>query len=300
MSRAERLHTPAFLGAAALLALAWLVTGGGAAGAPVVLTLGALVLVLGLPHGALDLWIAARQRRWGREGRFTPGGALRFHAEYLALAALTVAAFWAAPVVALAGFLALSLWHFADDWRALPAPLRLGCASVTVLAPTLFRPEEVGAIFEAMTGADGLTVLVPLARPFIGGVLGAVIAAALVADRRAGAEVVGLVVLALALPPLAFFAAYFVMLHAPRHVLRQHGAARGRRGRLLLAAYTLAALLLVAGAGAWLARGEGLALTEVALRAVFVGLAALTVPHALLIEADRRAAGGVGRRAGPA
>lgn len=290
MDRAVRLHTPVFLGLAALIALAWLAVQPSAAGAPGVLLLGSLVLILGLPHGALDLWIAARQRRFGADGRFTPGGAVRFHAEYLTLAALVAAAFALIPILALIGFLMLSLWHFADDWRGLPAPVRLGCASVVVLVPTLFHPAEVAGIFAAVTGREAIG---GTEAPYVfwlvsGWIVVGSIAFACAVDRRAGAETAMLAVLAAALPPLVFFATYFCLLHGPRHLMRHGSLVAGPRSRWVLSAYTLAALGIVVGLGALLARGDELSLTGDALRAVFAGLAALTVPHAILMEADRR------------
>ena len=289
MPRAARLHTPVFLGLAALVAAGWLLAGQGAGSGPAVFVLGALVLVLGLPHGALDLWIAARQRRFGEAGRFTRGGLVRFHAEYLSLAAAVIAAFAALPTLALVGFLLLSLWHFADDWRGLPTPVRLGCASIVVLVPTLFHPGEVAAIFAAVTGREaGAVPALPYVFWMVSGwiVVGSAVLAGLT-HWRAGAEAAALAALAALLPPLVFFATYFTLLHGPRHLMRHAPLVAGRRARLVLAGYTVAALGIVAGFGAWLASGDDLGVTDDVLRAVFAGLAALTVPHALLMEADK-------------
>ena len=290
MKGIARHHTPVFLGLAALVALGWLALGASASSAPVIAGLGALVLILGLPHGALDLWVASRQARWGADGGFRPGGALRFHAEYLALAGLVLAAFAFVPTLALVGFLLLSLWHFADDWRGLPTPVRLGCASVVVIVPTLFHGAEVAAIFAAVTGREAVAVS-SVAYPFwlvsawlITGSVGF----AAMTDRRAGAEAGALVVLAAVLPPLVFFATYFTLLHGPRHLMRHGALVVGPRARWVVAGYTLAALALVAGAGTLLASRTELTMSGDLLRAVFAGLAALTVPHAFLMEADKR------------
>ena len=290
MAAAARLHTPAFLALALLVAASWLVLGADAGSLPVVATLGALVLILGLPHGALDLWVAARQGRWGRDGRFTARGAVLFHAEYLALAALVTLSFAVVPTLALVGFLLLSLWHFADDWPALPAPVRLGCASVVVLVPTLFHGAEVAAIFAAVTGRAAPEVgAVPYPFWLVSGwITAGSVALAAATDRRAAAEVAGLAALAALLPPLVFFATYFTLLHGPRHLMRHGGLVSGRSGRLVLGAYTLAALGIVAGIGALLAGTDDLSLSSDALRAVFAGLAALTVPHAVLMETDKK------------
>ena len=290
MQDAARYHTPAFLALGAVVALVWLAADASASSVPVVAGLGALVLILGLPHGALDLWVASRQARWGEAGRFRPGGALRFHAEYLALAGAVLAAFAFTPTLALVGFLALSLWHFADDWRGLPAPVRLGCASIVVIVPTLFHGGEVAAIFAAVTGREAPGELA-VAYPFwlvSSWILTASVGAAFAMDRRAGAEAAALAALAAVLPPLVFFATYFTLLHGPRHLMRHAGLVAGPRARGVLAAYTVAALALVACAGAALSMRTALSIEGELLRAMFAGLAALTVPHAFLMEADKR------------
>ena len=291
MTPLARHHSTAFLVAAALLALGWLALGPSASGLPAVLILLGGALVFGLPHGALDLWIAGRQGML-RDGR----GWLAFHAGYLAIAGLVVALFLAAPGLALLGFLLLSLWHFADDWTVrgrqggLPKPVAIGCASAIVLVPTAAHPVEVAAIFAAIMNAPppDLGEARYLAGLTTAWVVGGSLAAALAIDRRAGLEAGAVALLALVLPPLAFFAAYFTLLHGPRHLIRHGALARGRQGRAVLVSYAGLALILVAGLGTWLARTEAQALGADAMRAAFIGLAALTVPHALLLERDKR------------
>ena len=288
MTRLARYHSTGFIGAAALLALGWLAAGPSASGLAAILILLGGALVFGLPHGALDLWIAGRQGMLrGARGWFG------FHAGYLAIAGLVVGAFLLAPGLALLAFLLLSLWHFADDWAAggaLPKPVAIGCASAIVLVPTAAHPTEVAAIFAAIMDRPapdgaGLAYVAGLTTAWV---VGGSLVAALALDRRAGFEAAAVAGLAAALPPLAFFAAYFTLLHGPRHLIRHGGLASGPGQRAVLIAYAAVAFALVAGLGAWLARGGSAAVTAEAMRAAFIGLAALTVPHALLLERDKR------------
>ena len=185
----------------------------------------------------------------------------------------------------------MSLWHFADDWRGLPKALGLGCASTIVLVPTLFHGAEVAAIFAAVTGREGIALSEPAPYPFwlvSAWIVGGSLTLAAILDRRAALEVAALIGLAAVLPPLVFFAAYFCLLHGPRHLMRHGALALGARSRMVLAGYTLAALAIVAGIGAWLAFDAPLSPSGDAYRAIFVGLAALTVPHAVLMEIDKR------------
>ena len=117
--------------------------------------------------------------------------------------------------------------------------------------------------------------------------------AAVIAARRApheAFELLGAAALALLAPPLMFFIVYFCALHSARHLREgfreEHG--HGRRLTLLVvAAYTLAPLALAA---AFLVGTAGTAaLDEQLLRVVFIGLAALTVPHMALVTLGDRA-----------
>ncbi|WP_246686158.1 Brp/Blh family beta-carotene 15,15'-dioxygenase [Methylobacterium sp. WL8] len=70
-----------------------------------------VVIVLGVPHGALDGAIAAPLLR-PRYGRAWFGV---FAIPYLGLSALVLLAWQLAPLAALAGFLALSVLHFGEE-----------------------------------------------------------------------------------------------------------------------------------------------------------------------------------------
>lgn len=262
-----------------------------------------VALVAGLPHGALDPWISYRNGDW-RGVR----GFVRWHALYLGIAAGVVAAFVLAPTLALAGFLVLSVVHFSDDWngeeagmRGLPRALRLVAAAAIVVVPCVTHPEAVTAIFAAITGTG--VPLDPITPPNAAPpetmmpntvmlptlwALGGTLLAAFVYDRRAAAEIAVVVGLAVALPPLGFFLAYFAGLHSPRHVLREREAVPGGRHLAGVAAYTALALALCVGVTLWAFGGRMSAMLAGAdpevLRAVFVGLAALTVPHVILVE----------------
>jgi Brp/Blh family beta-carotene 15,15'-monooxygenase len=87
-----------------------------------------------------------------------------------------------------------------------------------------------------------------------------------------------------------FFIVYFCGLHSVRHLREgfreEHG--HGRRLTLLIvAAYTLAPLLM-AGVFLWATAGTA-SLDDQLLRVVFIGLAALTVPHMALVTLGDRA-----------
>ncbi|NNU17690.1 beta-carotene 15,15'-dioxygenase, Brp/Blh family [Parvularcula sp. ZS-1/3] len=280
MSRVHRIHSRIFMAAAVALLLVGLLSRIDTQSATTIAVIAGAVLLLGLPHGALDLYIARRIELWNDTRSF-----IGFHGLYLLVAAATVAACILLPVVALSAFLLISIWHFGDDWAPLPKVLRLAGASAIVIFPVLGDPEGVAAIFRAITATDApLPSEVPYPLILISfWVIAGAVAAAWVHSPYAAIEIALVALMAYVLPALVFFASYFVLLHSPRHILRHGEIAADLRKGLVVVGYTLVATLTVVALIVVLPVRE-LALSENVLRGLFIGLAALTMPHTLLLE----------------
>ena len=87
-------------------------------------------------------------------------------------------------------------------------------------------------------------------------------------------------------PPLVGFAVYFCCVHSARHISGILGALRRDMSRLAMinqaAAFTLASWVAGGLAVCWFADiGDP---QPVVMRVVFIGLAALTVPHMILVD----------------
>lgn len=235
-----------------------------------------LILVFGMPHGALDL-VLARQT-WP-----LVGGAhhAAFLLGYLAIAAAVAGLWYLAPEAALLAFLGYSAYHFSDDWPG-PRFAAVAAAVVVLALPAALHPVRVDALF-GWLGAEG-----GVARPLLVAAGGAGLPVALWTYRRSPVRLgllLGLAGLAALLPPLGYFFVYFCGLHGPGHVGRVAGRLRiGSRDlwRSMLAP-TAGALLATAAAALALLR-TGIDPDEAALRATFIAFAALTVPHMLLVD----------------
>jgi Brp/Blh family beta-carotene 15,15'-monooxygenase len=241
-----------------------------------------LVALLGVPHGALDvhmasrLWpLAGRRRRWA------------FGLGYLGVAAAVLGLWLTAPGPALAAFLVYSALHFGGDWRGeLPWIARLAAGVAVVAMPAWRFETEVAALFSVLAPSDAavwtasvLHASAPWAALVaLGGTL---------ARRRAGSclELTTLAALAMAAPPLLYFVTYFCGLHSPRHYVEtldrlELDWRRGAMAAVPLTALTLAFATVALGA----VMESGVALEAATLATVFIGLAALAVPHMLLVE----------------
>ena len=244
------------------------------------------VALFGLPHGALDP-VVARTSGIVR----SPAGFAAFLALYTVCAAVTAFVWLSAPLPALITFLLLSIWHFRNDWQStLPPYGRIATATGVVAFPTMFYPGEVTDLFATLTfGADVSLLVDTLRLVGIAGLTGLLISAIRVARKqnRLALELVSIPVLAAILPPLLFFLVYFCALHSPRHMI---GAIQSLNieTKVIVSTVLLFSGLAVTAAAyvyAWLPGADSL---EAIVHVVFIGLAALTVPHMLLIERVER------------
>jgi Brp/Blh family beta-carotene 15,15'-monooxygenase len=105
---------------------------------------------------------------------------------------------------------------------------------------------------------------------------------------RSAAEFGALAALALVASPLMSFACYFCAMHSPRHLLRTLDSLpeAGRANTLRFVLWPTLATFVMLGVVAWPLRTH--AVTPLVMQLVFVSLAALTLPHMLVLAHDRR------------
>ena len=250
------------------------------------LVVAATIILLGVPHGALDT-IFARQLYQVRTVRSWLG----FGLIYGAPAAAVVALWLVAPTVFLLGFLLISAAHFSGDPEDGTRGLsRLLYGGAVIVLPTLLHAGEVDRLFGLLAGPEAAARLTPwlanLAWPW----LAALIASALLEaprSRQTGLELLAVAALATAAPPLVAFTVFFCGMHSARHILRTVAYASPTAPWLLLTASLLPMTLVLAISGiGWFFLVDTL-LDARLIQFVFVGLAALTVPHMALIERVR-------------
>ena len=255
---------------------------------PAGVELGALavaVLLLGVPHGSLDVLHGRDSYRLARLGPWA-----LFLVAYLAVGACVVLAWAVAPGASLLGLLVISAFHFSGDLeRGSPLGLRWVHGLAPVCLPALDHEGELAELFAALAPSPAAAAisaaLAAAAGPLL---LASLVATAAYARRHAGAslEVAATAALCSVASPLLGFGVYFCLLHARRHVGRTRRLYAPSASTMLWAAWVPTVATGVAG---WLAFHLVPAATVEAgaLRVIFVGLAALTVPHMILIERIR-------------
>jgi Brp/Blh family beta-carotene 15,15'-monooxygenase len=250
------------------------------------LLLAPLVAILGLPHGALDLPMA--EMLWPLDGW---RGKLRFVAIYLGLVAGVVWVWILAPGGALIAFLAYSALHFSQDWSRGAPLLRWTGGIATIGAPALMHHAEVTTLFAYLVPIGAAALAADAAA--VAGILALAVFIATLLFRpetrtRPALEQVILWGIAALLPPLVYFAVYFCGLHSIRH-LDATIRSVPRAGRALATAAVLSGATTLTAAAVFHARaGDTLTPEGGSMQVIFIGLAALTVPHMLLVERFHR------------
>ncbi len=291
MGAPERAHRLVFLGIAAVFIVADLL-GLEVSKIAQLTALAVGVALLGIPHGAVDPLLA---RVFGVAN--TPSQTVMFYAAYIAIAGIVVGLWLLAPALALSVFLVLSIWHFRGDWlQELSLVESSAVAATVVCAPALFHPDVIAELFSMLAFGANVEPLVAVAR-LVGAGAGVILIGTVVGrmrrQRLAMLELISLPILAWLLPPLLFFVVYFCGLHSPRHIIESARVLSWRSPMVRLTALSISVVTIFAAVGIY-ASLPAVDATPRLLAIVFIGLAALTVPHMLLLEfvASRREAPG--------
>ena len=245
-----------------------------------------LIVLLGIPHGALDT-IFARQLYKIQ----TLGGWLRFALIYLLLSASVVGFFMLSPSGFLIGFLLISMLHFSGDPTAgTPWMARALYGGAIIVLPTLLYAGEITRLFALLVGIDSASLVTPFIRLLAWPWLIIFVLAAiqrLTKDWLTALEMGAVALLAVLAPPLISFTVFFCAMHSARHILRTINYSGNSSLGLILGAMSLPMLgVLLASATAWHFL-DGMPINGAIIQLVFVGLAALTVPHMALVERVR-------------
>ncbi len=268
------------------------------------------LIVIGLPHGAVDLAVSARLR-----GATTWLQSLRGFADYALLLVLVLAAAFAFPTLMVLAFAILSAWHFGSadaldlnetlgENRVVNWVVAAARGSLVLALPFVCHPTdscEVANRLLQLFGSDSTTVYVEVISSASVAILGlafAVILVELFIQIRAGnrkyagtffLEIGSLVAAFAVLHPLFAMGAYFLCWHSWRHTRRLIRLMEGESASITRAVLRLhlrslplliPTLSVVAAVLAWVLPHATILDVAVVALAVFV---VVTPPHQMLI-----------------
>lgn len=247
------------------------------------LMLSPIILFMGVPHGALDI-VFARQF----VGVQSIAGWSLFSLAYVLGAALVVGLWWVAPGVFLSAFLLISVFHFSGDPEGETSTLfRMLYGGSVILCPLVLHQGEVLNTFTYLAGFTNAQIIVAtlnwVAWPWTIAI-GIVAIAGAKQEPLRSLELISVAALLIFTPPLFGFTIFFCGMHSARHVLRTRDYSyEGSLRPLLRIAFWPMAITVTGVAVAWWL-SDGISLDMRLAQLLFVGLAALTVPHMLVIE----------------
>ena len=246
----------------------------------------ALIIILGVPHGALDTLFARELY-----GVNSVKAWIKFSVIYLIMAAMVVGLWYLAPLLFLIGFIGISIAHFSGDpdgetgWF-----IRLIYGGAIIFIPVLKHPKEIADVFCLLVGEKSSQVLMPwmsgLAFPWLLA-LAVVVIYLVIKKSPLSFEFLSLGLIAYFVSPLISFTIFFCGMHSARHIIRTAAFARYSQPVLLLGAMLLPMIgVLALSTVSWFML-KNQTLDGRVVQIVFVGLAALTVPHMALVEQVR-------------
>ena len=239
------------------------------------------VVFFGLPHGALDTLIAKKYRIYNNFYGF-----LTFNLIYILIAILVFIVWQFLPILSLTIFLLISGYHFSEDWEALKITklkkLTLGFSIINL--PVLFNRKDVEEIYFYITDSNYIFSLSSLQVIF--GFLNILLLIYFIFNRLFPINILlqSLIIIfsSYFLNPILFFISYFCFFHSYKNF---------KEARTLLKKINVVKLKVVALINTILSIIIGTIIfflfysdfnLENITSLIFIGLAALTVPHMAL------------------
>lgn len=251
------------------------------------------IVFVGMPHGAMDGALAIHLGWTKRRSN-----ALGFLLLYVGLATIVVGLWILAPIVGFLIFLTISLFHFGRG-DIVPRAKQHNVAEVLMRGGlvlsgiSLFHRTEVDAIFVVLIGLDtavvwlflqGMGILTLLLIPVV------IVAKTGNERKNIVLEILALILIFALAPPLLGFAIYFCGIHSVRHFKHMGQRLKSTIENIQITRTTVVFSLVTWAAGliALMYQSSSVGIEPALLQVIFIGLAALTVPHMLLVDGMTR------------
>ena len=238
-----------------------------------------LVAIFGLPHGALDTMLAKKFKIYYNTISF-----ILFNLTYLTIG-LGVFLFWNAfPILTLYLFLLISSYHFSEDWRAnttLYERLILGFGIINL--PLFFHSEEVNIIYENITN-NNIVIYAKIQFYFasINLLFLVFLAFKKIKVINLSLQISIIIIFSYALEPIYFFLSYFCFFHSIKNYKESlNYLQKENQVKINIIVFLNTLITIFLGIIFYIFFLKSFNAQNLGIL-IFIGLAALTVPHMLL------------------
>jgi beta-carotene 15,15'-dioxygenase len=246
---------------------------------PSYITLLVLVTIFGLPHGALDTMLAKKFKIYYNTISF-----ILFNLTYLAIG-LVVFLFWNAfPILALYLFLLISSYHFSEDWKAnttLYERLILGFGIINL--PLFFHSEEVNIIYENITNNNIVTYTkIQFYFASVNLLFLVFLAFKKIRVINLSLQISIIIIFSYALDPIYFFLSYFCFFHSMKNYKESlNYLQKENQVKINIIVFLNTLITIFFGIIFYIFFLKSFNAQNFGIL-IFIGLAALTVPHMIL------------------
>ena len=239
------------------------------------------VVFFGLPHGALDTLIAKKFKIYNNLYEF-----FAFNLIYILVAIFIFLIWQFLPILSLSIFLIISGFHFSEDWSSLKIQkkkkLALGFSVINL--PILFNKESVENIYYYITNSNYIFTFSSI--QVVLGFLNLLFLFYFIINSSFPANTLlqSLIIIfsAYFLNPLLFFISYFCFFHSYKNFEEAKEILQKiSKVKIRIVAFTNTILSLAIGLIVFFLFYSDFNLKNIT-SLIFIGLAALTVPHMLL------------------
>ena len=238
-----------------------------------------LVTIFGLPHGALDTMLAKKFKIYFNRISF-----ILFNFTYLTIG-LLVFLFWNIfPILMLYLFLIISAYHFSEDWKAntiLYERLLLGFGIINL--PLFFHSEEVNIIYENITNKN-IVIYAKIQFYFASINLLFLVFLALKKIKviNLSLQISIIITFSYALEPIYFFLSYFCFFHSMKNYKESlNYLQKENQVKINIIVFLNTLITIFLGIIFYIFFLKSFNAQNLGIL-IFIGLAALTVPHMLL------------------
>jgi Brp/Blh family beta-carotene 15,15'-monooxygenase len=242
-------------------------------------------VILGVPHGSLDVLFARQTYQLVHIKKW-----IKFLGLYMISSVLIIALWNLAPGLFFVGFLILSAIHFSDDINLSGHKLlKISYGMAIISLPSLINGEELTNLYGVIVDTELAQQLVLISKyvslfllPFL-----LILFYINKVNIRNQLEIASISILFLMATPILAFTIYFCFMHSARHLVRSRFFLGSfERKQFIYALFLPTIAVIMMGFGIWYFKLTPTFERDL-IQIIFVGLAALTVPHAWVLNKSK-------------